>query len=249
MNIFNARGIVIKEIQVGEADKILILLLKDYGKLTVSVKDARRAKSPLMAATSLFCYSDFVINMGRKNYFLSQADSIKTFYSLRNNLYDLAYASYFLELINKTIYENIPCNNILLLLLKALNALSKQTIPSSLIVRIFEIKFLQLNGYSPHIDGCIHCGITNSEKYYFINEGIICEKCLNKNPINSVLADKTSIYTIKYILSSEIKNLFNFKIEDNSAIKLKKASEFFIKHHFDLNLKTYDFIKTLEFDI
>ena len=40
--IIKIRGIVLKEVFVGESDKIITILAKDYGKISISAKGARK---------------------------------------------------------------------------------------------------------------------------------------------------------------------------------------------------------------
>lgn len=57
--------------------------------------------------------------------YLNQAETIETFYNLRNDLSLFSYGSYFIEITDKLLFENMPANNIMLLLLRTLNALLK----------------------------------------------------------------------------------------------------------------------------
>ncbi len=183
MSTFKARGIIIKEVLVGDNDKSLVILLKDYGKFTVWAKNCRVSKSKLLAGSSLFSYADFIIYDNGKNLSLNQIDIIENFYSLTEDLDALAYGTYFLEFLDKNTQEATPINDIMLLLLKSLLILSKSTVISpKLIAKIFEIKFLQLNGYMPIINNCSHCNIdikNNDELYWGIN-GCVCKNCKNK---------------------------------------------------------------------
>lgn len=244
-SLLNLRGIVLKETPVGEADKFITILAKDYGKVSVSVKGARRVRSGLTAGTALFSYSDFYISEVRKKMYLNQAEPIETFYSLRNSLDCLAYGSYFLEITNKMLYENMPANNVLLLLLKTLTALSKSSIPNRLISSIFELKILEFNGYRPETEVCIGCGKKAESDFYITSEGTVCSKCLSKGEFYIAL-NETLLYTIRYILSSELNKLFTFNISQKALKNLSNLSRHLMRCHFNFNLKSFDFIKEIE---
>lgn len=245
MLTIKAKGIVLKEIYLKESDKIIIVFLKGYGKMSVSAKGARKPNSKLMAGTAIFTYSDFVIYKGKKYFNLIQAENIESFYNIRNDIITLSYASYFVELTEKTILENVSCDEILLLLIKTLNVLSKNKINPKLISVIFEFKFLQLNGYMPEINNCVYCKKhINNKEIYFGNEGLLCSNCFKH--ISCIKISDTALYTLKYILSSNLNNLFNFNISDTALNQLNQISDIFIKSHLNLNLKTYDFLKEIE---
>lgn len=239
------RGIVLKETLVGESDKIITVLAKDYGKISISAKGSRKPTSKLMAGTSLFSYCDFTASSGKNLYYLTQTEPIETFYILRNNLLKLSYASYFLEFTEKTVLENMPVNNILLLILKSLKALSSDKISNKLICLIFRLKFLELNGYRPEIDRCVYCGKSADSDFYFTVEGTTCQNCVKKSDF-SIKLNKTMLYTIKYILTSDFDKLFNFTVDNKTLNQLYTLSQKLIQEHFELKLKSYDFIKEIE---
>lgn len=245
MNTIKSRGIVIKEVYIGEADKIINILLKDYGKLSVTAKRSRHPKSKLLAGTSLFTYSEFIIFPGKKHFILEDAEPIESYYSIRNELDRLSYASYFIELTDKCILEAVSCNDILLLILKTLLALTKSVIQPALIARIFEIKLLQLNGYMPVTTNCVICQKEVSDNLYFGSNGLLCSNCQSRQSFKIEITD-TILYTVQYILSSELNRLFNFNVDKNTLKILNIITENFIKSHLCVNLKTYDFIKELE---
>jgi len=244
-NLLTVRGIVLKETPVGEADKFITVLGKDYGKISISIKGARRVRNGLTAGTSLFSYSDFYIAESRKKMYLNQAEPIETFYNLRNDLSALAYGSYFLEIVNKLLFENMPSNNILLLLLKTLTALSRDVIPNKLISSIFELKILEFNGYRPETAHCINCNIKTEPTFSITSEGTVCKNCLDKNKFYINL-NETLLYTINYIFYSDINKLFTFKVPSKILNSLSYFSRHLVNSCFNLNLKSLRFINEIE---
>ena len=71
-------GIVLKEAALGETGKRLIVLAKDLGKITVSAKGAKSAKSRLNAPAQLFSYSSFTAYKNRNFYNASQGEIIES---------------------------------------------------------------------------------------------------------------------------------------------------------------------------
>ncbi len=248
MSKFTARGIVLKETIVNDKDKVLTLFLKDYGKYSVWAKNARSAKSSLIAGSTIFCYSDFVIFDSGKNLTLNEVSLIENFYKLTEDLTPLSYGTYFLELTDKTIQEAIPANDILLLLIKSLLILSKSTtIPAKLVAKIFEIKFLQLNGYTPIINNCTYCNtnIKHFKNIYFGNMGAICQDCIKKEQ-NITKINISIIYILKHILSSNINNLFNFNTSNTILEKLSVVNKKLLNEHLYVNIKSSSFIESIE---
>lgn len=248
MSTFKARGIIIKETLVGDNDKSLIILLKDYGKFNVWAKNCRNSKSKLLAGSSLFSYADFIIYDNGRSLTLNQIDIIENFYTLTEDLDTLAYGTYFLEFVDKNTQEATPINDIMLLLLKSLLILSKSTIISpKLIAKIFEIKFLQLNGYMPIIDNCSYCNIAikNEKDLYWGNNGVVCKKCQNNEQFLLKISPNI-ILVLKHILSSKVDKLYNFNVSENILNELALVSKKLLNAHLYTNLKSTSFIEELE---
>ena len=79
-------GIVVKTVKYGEADTILTVVSKKLGKITVFAKASKRVKSPLMSASQIFAYSNFVLSRQTSSYRLQRLDLIKNYYSLSSDL-------------------------------------------------------------------------------------------------------------------------------------------------------------------
>ena len=52
-------GVVAKSTPVGESDRMLELITKERGKITVFARGCRRPRSPLVAYTRPFCFAEF----------------------------------------------------------------------------------------------------------------------------------------------------------------------------------------------
>ena len=92
------RGIVLREQARGESNKQIVLLAQGVGRVLLSARGARRAKSKLLAATQLFCYADFVVYEGKGFYSVTQAELKNSFYGLRLDMDKFSEAMYLAEL-------------------------------------------------------------------------------------------------------------------------------------------------------
>ena len=61
-------ALVLREVKVGEADRILLLLTPEQGLISASAKGSLRLKSRLFSSCGLFCYSEFTLYEGRTMY-------------------------------------------------------------------------------------------------------------------------------------------------------------------------------------
>jgi len=152
VSVIQARGLVVRQVSVGEADRLVTLFLKGVGLAAVSAKGARKPKSRFLAGTEIFTYADFVLFDGGAFMSLNEADIIEPFYALREDYDALRAAAYIADICCRGIPENYPCDDILLLALRALKELCAPGASPARAVRVrcvFELKFLQLNGCLP----------------------------------------------------------------------------------------------------
>lgn len=237
---YTARGIILRETNIGESNKILTLLIKDIGKLSCTARGCRNHKSKLFSCSGIFCYGDFVINTTGKYPLLEQAVPIESFYNIRTDLDTLAYATYFMEIMDRTTPDGIESNESMLLLLKALQKLNNHKNPLH-ICCIFKIKLLQIYGYIPELESCGICRVPTD---IFTAEGLVCQGCLPPNT-QYIKISAAAIEAIKYIICNDIKNIFSIIIEDDLLKELSLVSDFLFNHHIDLQFKSYKFIKKL----
>lgn len=246
MKHINTKGLILKEVYIGEADKIVKIFTKDKGKISVSAKGARKQKSHLAAGTQIFSYCDFFIYKGRNYNIIQQLEIISTFHGIREDIIKLTYASYFLELLDSVTEEEETNEELLFLVLKALSVLEKTDRNPKLITRIYELRLMSLIGYMPEISQCINCG-GQEEIYRFSSKlgGILCNSCIQKD-IYSHKMSQATWYTIQYILSSDLVNLFKFTIDESILDELEKITKSYLSYHIEKRFNTLDFLKEIE---
>ena len=121
-------GMVIKTSDVSEYDKRLVLLTKERGKIVAFARGARRPKSMFIAGTRLFAFGQFALYEGRDAYSISKIDIENYFTEIANNMENMCYGCYFLELTDYFSRENIDGTETLKLLYQTLRALLKDNI-------------------------------------------------------------------------------------------------------------------------
>ena len=172
------KGLVLRQTQTKEADKILTVLTAEHGKLAVVARGARRKNSKIAAASELLAFSELVLYEQRGWLMLSEGSTIELWRNVRQDVELLSLASYFAELTEAVTGEE-PAREILSLLLNALYALDTLGKPPELVKAAFELKLLSLSGYEPLLSGCAVCGKTAPEEPLFDAEQgvVLCRAC------------------------------------------------------------------------
>ena len=232
MKTIKARAIVLREHEAGESDKRLVLLCKEHGRIMAYARGARKPSSKFMAAAQLFTYADFVLAQGSGFYSLAQAEVIESFYPLRQD-YDRLMAAYSLvEMCEKTLWDNIPCDELLLLILKSLSHLSRGKLPPEQITCVFLFRFLAFHGTQPQIDECIVCNTPANEMksdIFLSAEGIICG---SHKPIGSLPVSATAAHAMQYIQKNDLAQSFMFTVNKDTLDELNQAAKMVIDSHF-----------------
>ena len=245
MSTEKLKGLVLKEYQSGESSKRIVVLTRERGTLCLSVKGGKNTKSKYLAATQMFCYSEFVVFKGREFYSVTSAEVIESFYSLRNDINRLSYSAYLMELLEKTVFEGMHSEDVLKLALKTLWVIAKTPIDILLSVSIFEIKYLQMNGYMGDGEECSSCGSAIKEEAYFSSEngGIICGGC--KNKVSGAIPLLEGTYcALNHVLKCNGAKLFSFKVSHQVQTQLRQILEDYIAQHIGDNFYTLEFAKS-----
>lgn len=151
-------GVVLAEAAHGENGKRLTLFTGELGKVTAFANGAKKAKSPLLAATQLFVFGNYELYQGKDAYTLTGAEVIESFYGLRSELILTAYAACLSELSLSFLQDGITGEALLKLIYIAFEELLKKEISPAQIKAVFSMKLLVLAGYMPAIDDCVRCG-------------------------------------------------------------------------------------------
>lgn len=238
------RGIVLKEMPKGETSKQIIVLAKGLGKVWITAKGARKQKSKLLAGTQLFCYCDFQVYESKNHYYVNQIDMIESFFDLRLDIDKLSQAIYIVDLVEKTAFMGMEQDNILLLLLKTLQILSKGKCPATLVSRVFEMKFLQTAGVMPDLtERCCICGKESKQYFHAAAGGMVCDEHISGSRKLSAGAKNA----MEFVFSHDIKSAFQFSVSKEVMKELYKILEEYLAIHINIQLPTREFNKKIEF--
>ncbi|MCL2223740.1 MAG: DNA repair protein RecO [Defluviitaleaceae bacterium] len=233
MRTIKVRGLVLKEYETGEADKRILLLCKEYGRVMAYARGARKPRSKFMAAAQIFTYSDFVLAQGRGFFSVAQADVIESFYDLRTDYDTLCAAHSIVDACDKTLWENSDCDQLLKLVLKSLSVLAKKRFQPKQVTAVFLLRFFDFYGFRPNADGCAECGAQGSSyegKFFWSKEGLLCEKHNSRSEAFEI--SKAATTAASFILNSELSQAFMFEAVDSVLDELQRAVQLLWRIHF-----------------
>lgn len=239
-------GLVLREVKVGEADKILTLLSPDLGVISASAKGSLRLKNKLFSACGLFCYSEFSLTQGRSTWFVEEAQVKQVFHGLSGSIEGMALAMYLAELVNTIPPAPGDSAAQLRLLLNSLYLISEKKKPIEQIKAVFELRFLAQGGYMPDLVCCKSCHRYDGGDFYLdVTDGtLLCRECAAKigRPAN---LDGGALVALRHICLVEDKKVFAFALAPGSMEMLGRVTERYAVNHAEHPLRTLDFLHSV----
>lgn len=101
MKFTKDEGIIIKAVNVGEADKILTLFTRGHGKLRLKAKGIRRITSRRSGSLEIFNNIRFSAASGKQTDVLTEVEIIDSYSGLRTDLTRVAIAYHYCELVDR----------------------------------------------------------------------------------------------------------------------------------------------------
>ena len=99
-------GLIVRDItQMGEADRFLVVLTRQFGVIRVAARGVRQVKNRNAGAAQLLCYADLVLQHSRDTYYLDTARPKRMFFELRESIDTLSLAQYFCELADALVRQ------------------------------------------------------------------------------------------------------------------------------------------------
>lgn len=245
MAVVKVKGLVLKEIKMGESNKQLILLTQQSGKIFLSARGAQKANSRFLASSQLFAYSEFLAYDGQGYLAVTQANILESFYALRQDLEKLSFACYFLELADKTLPFELSSNDGFLLLLRTLTLLCrKPQYPILQAAGVFGWKWMQIHGFMPEIGHCLSCQKKLEGRTFFDLSagGVVCEHCAAEGKIP---LSKEGYQALCYLLEQPLSRCFFFYLPKQGIHELAAISFRFITIHIGEKLESLAYAKKI----
>lgn len=242
MNLEEVTGIIASETNYGETSKILNVITKEKGLISVMAKGCKNLKSPLRSVSSKLIYGTFIIYYKEnKISTLKEVSVLDNFKNLKKDITSISYAAYMLELSEGVIKQNNDFR-IFDLLIQSLKKIDEGFDPL-VIMNILELKYLEFLGVMPIIDSCAICGkktgIVTLSSY---RGGYVCKDCYTNE---TTVSDKT-IKLIRMFYYVDINKIIKLDISSKTKNEINLFLDDYYSRYTGLYLKSKIFIKNLQ---
>lgn len=172
------QGIVLRYANYREADRMMTLFTREYGRMDVVARGCRRINSRLLSCTQTFCYGEYVLAERNGKFSVQQCELQDAFFDIRLDLDKLGVGTAMVLLAEEGALPDAPDENLFMLLLHSLTHVCYgENKPIDLLL-YFLMHYLSLLGYQVALESCAHCGRSLALSTCFdINAGALCDAC------------------------------------------------------------------------
>ena len=175
MALYRDYGIVLRTYKLGEADRIVVLVTEQHGKVRAVAKGARKSGSRFSARLEPPSHVALQLYEGRELDTVTQVETVDHFRAIKGDLDRLAKAAALLEAIDQVAQEHEPDSSLYQLLLGGLRSLAANDSP--LLVPSFFLKLLAHDGVRPMVEACVVCERTDDLcAFDLVEGGLLCRE-------------------------------------------------------------------------
>lgn len=232
MSLYRDHGVVLRSWKLGEADRILSILLRDNGKVRAVAKGVRKTNSRFGSRLEPTAYLSLQLYAGRGDLdTITQVETVDRFASLRTDLDQWARACAMLEAVDQSTADREPNEPMFDMLVRGLGTLQGR--PGPLVVPAFFLKLLSLEGLEPMIDQCVMCGSDGPLTALSVpDSGALCEGC-RKGPR---LGPET-LEVFAEILGGQLGMALN-RPPSEVTVEVDQMATRLLEHHLDRRLRS-----------
>src|SRR5256886_3671825 len=202
---YRAEAIVLKTNDFAEADRILVLFTRHFGKVRVVAKGIRRATSRMAGHAEPLTHATYQLARGRELDVLTGAEARAIYPDMRDDLALIAAGWYVAELVDRFTADRVPSAPLFDLLETALRALDAG-IAAPVVCRRFDLHVLDRSGFRPELGECAQCRTALREEtnaWEPAAGGAICAGCAARLPHRAPLPGPAA-QSLRYLLVSDL---------------------------------------------
>jgi DNA repair protein RecO (recombination protein O) len=250
MRLITTKAILLRYHDYGESNRLYTFFTRDFGKMTLDAKGARKSKKRQFTMIDLLTHIDVTLRENPKsdiNMLYSIADP-EPFFNIRNDLKVISAALYFADLVSEYFKDNEKCEPVFDDLLDFLIRFDKgHFTPAD--IPVFQLKLLERAGYAPELNSCIKCSKPLNKKgmgglnFYVSKGGVVCELCNTKKVKNPVSLGTVKLLTLAK--GARVRDLNRIKFTKSALTESMKILSEFIDYNLGKRLKSYEYLKKM----
>jgi DNA repair protein RecO (recombination protein O) len=180
MRLYRDRAVVLRQHKLGEADRIVTLLTREYGLVRAVAKGVRRTRSKFGARLEPFAHIDVQLHPGRNLDIVTQVVSIDAFATdIVSDYGRYTCACAVLETAERLAgEERAPVPALHRLTVSALRAVADGVRPRELVLDAYLLRAMGIAGWAPALTECARCAAPGPHRAFHVAAGgSVCVHC------------------------------------------------------------------------
>ncbi len=221
---YKAEGVVLSRRDLGDADRIVTLFTREFGRRRLVARGSRRPTSQLAPHIELFSRVRLVGVVGANLDVLTQAQSLATYERFRCDLAAFAAAGWAVELLDGLSEDGEAAPDAYAALVAFLEALNQRVADPEPLLSALAINLLDVHGYAPELWQCTVCGRTiepGAHAFAPRTGGVICSTCSHDNASHALSVD--TLKTLRFIAHEGLTGAARLRADPRTRAELRTA--------------------------
>jgi len=244
--VYKTQAIVLRRMNLGEADRILTLLTPNLGKMRAIAKGVRRPKSKMGGHLELLSHSALMLARGKNLDIITQSETIDSFLPLRGDLWRASLALYAAELVDQFTPEHVENYPVFRLLLNTLRWLCEAQ-NGELTLRYFEVNLLGHLGYRPQLHECLICHTPLEPVINFFSAsggGVLCPRCRHQEPLAQPIS-LNALKVMRFLQDQEYATASRVRLTAELSRELEGLMRHYIRYLLEREVRSAEFLDQL----
>ena len=241
---YNTQGIVIKDMELGDADRIVTVYTPDRGKLRAVAKGARRIKSRKGGQLQPLTEVRISIVIGRTLDSITEVETVNSNRGLREDLGLLSQAIYVAELVDGFTADGAVNPREYELLSNILVALQVVEDTEQL-MRYCEVQLLAMAGFGPEFGQCVECGIDLGPRDHLLScvaGGLVGPECKASTGDPLIHLSMNSIKVLRFFQDVGLDQAQNLPLTGEIKSELQRVLAAYLSYILDREPRSAGFI-------
>ncbi len=227
-------GLVLRTYRLGEADRIVVIMTQEHGKVRCVAKGVRKVGSRFGARLEPITYIDLAFWKGRSELgVVNQVEVIDRYTLIRADYDRMTAAMTMLEVVDQVAQDNHPDERLLETLVRALAVLNDASKDPQLVAAAFFLRVLDLDGARPEVEACVSCGQEEDlVAFDFVEGGVLCRSCRQGRPLS-----RDALALLRRILGGDLGAVLGGAVPEG-AVEVRTISVEAMEIHLDRRLRS-----------
>ena len=246
MPVHEAEAIVLRQYSLSDADRIIVFVTREYGKVRGVAQGVKKTKSRIAGTLEPLnhIHLEFFSKEGKELSQVRQAELIHSYLGKNPSLHNVYAYSYFAEIVNEMVQDSQPNQAFFRLLLACLQA-GEENAANLALIRYYEIWSLKLSGLLPNYVYCSNCGKCVKDDGFFawIESGQVrCQSCAGGRGLGIGASAAASLEAMMKLPPGQF---MARPLSSDSAVELERLSQRLLGLQLERELKSYRMLREI----